>query len=78
MFFDTEFSSYEIIKNKKLIRRLNGKNDPTSRQGKDGEWRSYESISSISEQERVLITWRVEDGVAKCTHTSEVRSVRRK
>jgi len=60
MKFHTQSGSvYEINTDSKKIRRLNGKADPTPRQGKDGEWRTYASlypeIPKVGEQ--LLITW---------------------
>lgn len=37
-------SRYEINTDSKQIRRLEGKLGPTTRIGKDGEWRSYNNI----------------------------------
>ena len=37
-------SVYEVDQQGKRIRRLTGKNEPTSRQGKDNEWRAYNDL----------------------------------
>lgn len=37
-------SLYEVDESKKLVRRLFGTKAATSRQGNDGEWRSYSDI----------------------------------
>lgn len=50
-------SLYELNKDIKSIRRLNGANDPTPRQGKDGEWRKYANTSDIEVGSRVIIVW---------------------
>lgn len=56
--FVTESGSvYEFDMAAKHIRRLNGTADPTPRQGKDGEWRSFESLTPIKVGQPVLITW---------------------
>lgn len=57
MKFITETGSvYEVDSDNKRIRRLNGNSDPTIRQGKDGEWKSFESIE-ISVNESAVIFW---------------------
>lgn len=50
-------SAYEMDTENKCVRRLNGGADPTPRQGKDGEWRAYESTSGARVGEQVLIIW---------------------
>jgi hypothetical protein len=47
MKFNTLNSSYEVDTANKRVRRLCGVNDPTPSQGKDGEWRAYESCWNI-------------------------------
>lgn len=42
-------SLYQVDTVNKKIRRLNGKNDPTPRQGEDGVFKSYEGFGSIKE-----------------------------
>jgi len=50
MKFITESGSvYQIDTANKKIRRLSGKNDPTPRQGADGEYKSYEGFGSLEE-----------------------------
>ena len=47
MKFTTQSGSvYEADLGEMKIRRLNGVKDPTPRQGKDGEWKAYKSLSS--------------------------------
>lgn len=50
---------YEVNTDSKQVRRLNGVKDPTPRQGKDGEWRSYSEImpSPIKVGTAVVILW---------------------
>jgi hypothetical protein len=61
-------SVYQIDTTNKKIRRLEGKANPTPQQGTDGEWKSYERISCLSDLltegegkievgEGVLIVW---------------------
>ena len=50
-------SLYEVDQENKQIRRLNGTNDPSPRQGKDGDFRKYSEISSIEIEKPVLICW---------------------
>jgi hypothetical protein len=50
-------SCYEVDQENKLIRRLSGRNSPTHRQGKEGEYRKYAGISSIVVGNPVLIKW---------------------
>lgn len=58
MFFITETGSkYEIDKENSKIRRLNGKNSPTNRQGEDGEWKKYFNISGVEIGKSVVILW---------------------
>lgn len=52
-------SVYIVNTDSKKIRRLNGVNDPTPRQGKDGEWRSYQELlpSPLRKGTCALIVW---------------------
>lgn len=50
-------SVYEVDQEKKQVRRLNGVNDPTPRQGQDGEWRTYKSMTPILVDRVVIIVW---------------------
>ena len=65
-------SVYEIDTLGRRIRRLEGSHEPTPRQGEDGEWREYQSISEVDEGKAVLIVWRYEGDIAKSTITSDV------
>lgn len=49
-------SVYEVDKARKLIRRLSGVKDPTPRQGVDGIWKRYESVS-VELQKNATIIW---------------------
>lgn len=60
MLLTTETGSvYEVNTDSKKIRRLNGSADPTPRQGKDGDWKSYIHIypNPIKFGEEILISW---------------------
>lgn len=50
-------SLYEVDLDNKKIRRLNGKADPTPRQGKDGEWQGYLNNLTVVVGEPVIIAW---------------------
>ena len=52
-------SVYEINTESKEIRRLNGKNDPTPRQGPDGQWRKYVDIfpDPVEVGKSLVIRW---------------------
>ena len=80
MKFETETGSlYEHDEENFAIRRLIGVADPTPRQGNDGEWRTYKSLSSIEIGKSVVIVWNMEVEsdlyVAKCTTTSPVKAI---
>ena len=63
-------SVYEVDDTNLKIRRLTGSKDPTERQGKNGEWKAYHSITLLNEG--LLINW---DGDIKCTLTSPIVKV---
>lgn len=73
MLFTTENSTYEI--DDRRIRRLEGVNTPTPRQGGDGEWKPFHAVSEVTVGLGVVIIWRFVDGVAQATCTSPVRQV---
>lgn len=52
-------SVYEVNTDSKQIRRLNGINDPTLRQGADGQWRDYQDIypNPITVGASAVIVW---------------------
>lgn len=58
MIFTTMNSVYELDRPNHRIRRLEGRNQPTPRQGKDGNWRTYEAISEIEVDSEVTVIWR--------------------
>ena len=76
MQFFTENSLYEVDLNSNMIRRLTGSKDPTPRQGKDGEWKHFVSISNIEINTCALIVWAItEDGTNQATMTSPITKI---
>lgn len=58
MIFQTVSGSlYELDRSNNRIRRLIGINNPTDRQGKDGEWKQYSTVSAIKVGIPVVIVW---------------------
>lgn len=56
--FKTETNSVYVVDEKeKLIMRKSGENSPTDRQGQDGVFKKYETISNIEVGKRVIIDW---------------------
>lgn len=56
--FETRSGSvYEADTEAKQIRRLHGRRLPSARQGVDGAWRTYASISEIVPGDVVVIGW---------------------
>jgi hypothetical protein len=45
--FKTGNSTYEVDWTNKLIRRLQGVRAPTPRQGEDGQWKAFASITPV-------------------------------
>ena len=69
----TANSTYEINDADHLIRRVLGANDPTPRQGMDGQWRSY--VELMPHFGGLLIVWGTnDDGTSACTWTSVIVS----
>lgn len=60
MIFRTENSTYELELDEGKVRRIRGDLKPTTRQGEDGEWREYESITCPMVGATVLIVWYTE------------------
>jgi hypothetical protein len=61
MIFRTQSNSvYEVDFDNKKVRRINGVNEPTARQGKDGEWRKYIDIV-LKENTPCYIVWDPKD-----------------
>lgn len=79
MVFRTSNSVYEIDSSGKRIRRLEGKENPTPRQGKDGEWRRYSMASEVEVGQPFAVVWDVESSekgfIGKATTTSPIVSV---
>ena len=75
MIFTTDNSIYEIDPTQRRIRRLEGRNQPTPRQGDDGGWKDYADVSDATVGSSVLVIWRWADGIAQGTCTSPVRSI---
>lgn len=55
-------SQYELDLKAKKIRRLGGEHDPTPRQGKDGEWRSFHDVTAVRVGKPVTIIWSGQPG----------------
>lgn len=64
-------SCYELDLVAKKVRRLKGKEDPTPRQGEDGEWKIYTDIIGPVVGAPMLIQW--ED--VRCTQTSVITKI---
>lgn len=79
MKFETASGSlYEVDEENKRVRRLIGVQDPTPRQGSDGEWREYLDRTEIVVGQIALFVWEIvnEDLLsAKSTHTSPVKRI---
>jgi hypothetical protein len=76
IFYTISGSIYEIDENRKQIRRLHGNNEPTSRQGKNGNWKKYATISDIAIGKPVIIVWEaLTFDRIKTTMTSAVEKV---
>jgi hypothetical protein len=61
VYFETVSGSvYEVDEDKKLIRRMQGTEAPTVRQGKDGEWRRYLDLL-IDMGKSAIILWDPKD-----------------
>jgi hypothetical protein len=71
-------SLYEVDEAKQSVRRLIGINDPTPRQGNDGEWRKYLDATDVAVGQGVLFVWEMVPGIiatAKSTLTSPVKRI---
>lgn len=60
MIFKTENSTYEVDFDETKIRRIEGSHKPTLRQGHDGDWKPYESITCPMAGATALIVWYTE------------------
>lgn len=58
VFYTETKSAYEVDLTRFRVRRLRGAKDPTRSFEKDGEWKEYAKITSISVGLPVLIIWR--------------------
>lgn len=88
--FQTESgSTYELDREQRCLRRIEGMTDPTPRVGKDGDWRLFQDVSAIVEGAHVVIVWAWDlrpgtendpldpgEVIARSTVTSKVVSVR--
>lgn len=68
-------SSYEVDQENKKIRRLSGSSNPTNRQGKDGDWKTFFNISPIVEGKGVVIFWVDADPLAETLEQLEGPSI---
>lgn len=75
IFITASGSRYEVNHISKQIRRLQGKADPTLRQGKDLEWKTYLDISDVVNDMPVIIVWSQEGDVFKTTRTNYVIAI---
>jgi hypothetical protein len=77
MIFTTESgSNYELDLERQRIRRLSGSRPSTNRQGSDGEWKEFFSISVPTIGQELIIVWSLDDnGTAKSTLTSPLVSL---
>jgi hypothetical protein len=68
-------SRYELDTEGKRMRRLGGRNEPTPRQGVDGQWRRYVTClpSSPVVGSRFVVVWEITpEDTARSTMTSPV------
>jgi hypothetical protein len=71
IFYTISGSIYELDRDKNRIRRLEGVENPTPRQGADGEWKTFEHCNEVREGYSVLIQW---EGI-RSTLTSPVKTI---
>lgn len=69
--YKTQFSTYEVDWTNLRVRRMEGQLNPTPRQGDDGEWQSALRIG-VGWGNCLVFVWRIVDGVAKSTVTSQI------
>lgn len=77
MIVETLNSKYEIDTDGKKVRRLTGQNQPTQRQGQDGDWRTFEEVLEPTVGNSLLIIWKVDsenngDSILRTTMTSTI------
>lgn len=76
MIFHTQSNSiYEVDVENKRIRRMEGKINPTPRQGIDGEWKKFLDISEIELNSPCVIIWEQIGDISKTTMTSNVMMI---
>lgn len=76
-------STYEVDYESMRIRRLNGTNTPTNRQGHDGEWKAFVKLDRVEVGTSAFIFWDPETtpllpgslGGSPCTVTSQIVAV---
>lgn len=71
IFYTISGSVYELDSENKQIRRMVGKENPTPRQGTDGEWKKFSNCTEVRVGESCLIQWENE----KATVTSVVATI---
>lgn len=71
IFYTISGSIYELDINNKQIRRMEGKEDPTPRQGTGGEWKKFTTCSEVLVGQSLLIHWENE----KATVTSVIATI---
>lgn len=71
--YKTQFSTYEVDWTNLRVRRLEGQLAPTERQGEDGVWKDALRIG-VGWGNCLVFVWRIADGVAKSTVTSQIVS----
>jgi len=74
MLIRTEFSVYEVLKEKRLIARRHSNCPPTERTG-IGEWRPYRDIHAEVGFQAVILWNITADGVLQTTTTSTVLAI---
>lgn len=76
MIFETQNSVYELDQDQKNIRRLSGKENPTPRQGSDGQWKAIKSIVPLKVGLQSMIVWGFGEDHIKTTMTSPLIRIR--
>jgi len=71
--YKTQFSTYEVDWTNLRVRRLEGQLSPTPRQGEDGQWKDALRVG-VGWGNCLVFVWRIEEGVAKSTVTSQIVS----
>lgn len=73
MIVTTEHSIYQVDLKARVMRRLNSSHDPTPRQGVDGEWKAYDSLTPRTPEvgTSIFIDW----GEGRGTLTSLITEI---